>query len=51
MKFLYRKKIIEALLPKKKEGLTEGAILTALGTAKQDNISINNEYFPSAIIN
>ena len=36
MKFLYRKKIIEALLPKKKEGLTEGAILTALGTAKKD---------------
>ena len=36
MKYLYRQKIIEALLPKKKEGMTEGAILTALGTAKKD---------------
>ncbi|MBR5089043.1 MAG: hypothetical protein IK093_06410, partial [Ruminiclostridium sp.] len=36
MKEIYRKKIIEALLPKKKEGMTEGAILSALGTAKKD---------------
>lgn len=36
MKNLYRRKIIEALLPKKKEGMTEGALLTALGTAKKD---------------
>ncbi len=36
MKYLYRTKIIEALLPKKKEGLTEGAILSAVGAAKKD---------------
>ncbi len=36
MRYLYRTKIIEALLPKKKEGLTEGAILTAVGAAKKD---------------
>ena len=36
MKFLYRQKIIEMLLPKKKEGMTEGAILSALKTAKKD---------------
>ena len=36
MKYMFRKKIIEALLPKKKEGLTEGAILTAVGAAKKD---------------
>ena len=36
MKYLFRRKIIEALLPKKKDGLTEGAILTAVGAAKKD---------------
>ncbi len=36
MKYLYRQKIIEMLLPKKKEGMTEGALLTALKTAKKD---------------
>ncbi|MBO6301924.1 MAG: ribonuclease R [Ruminiclostridium sp.] len=36
MKYLFRQKIIEALLPKKKEGLTEGAILQAVGAAKKD---------------
>lgn len=36
MKNIYRQKIIELLLPKKKEGMTEGAILTALKTAKKD---------------
>ena len=36
MKNTYRKKIIEALLPKKKEGMTEGALLSSLETAKKD---------------
>ena len=36
MKYMYRRKIIEALLPKKKEGLTEGAVLNAVGAAKKD---------------
>lgn len=36
MRYTFRAKIIEALLPKKKEGLTEGALLTAIGTAKKD---------------
>ena len=36
MKYLYRQKIIEALLPKKKEGLTEGGILSAVGASKKD---------------
>ncbi len=36
MKYIYRKKIIEALLPKKKEGLTEGSILSAVGASKKD---------------
>lgn len=36
MKYIFRTKIIEALLPKKKEGLTEGALLTAVGAAKKD---------------
>lgn len=36
MKYLFRQKIIEALLPKKKEGLTEGALLSCVGAAKKD---------------
>lgn len=36
MKYLFRQKIIEALLPKKKEGLTEGAVLTAVGASRKD---------------
>lgn len=36
MKYVFRTKIIEALLPKKKEGLTEGALLNAVGAAKKD---------------
>lgn len=36
MKYTIRKKIIEALMPKKKEGLTEGAIIAAVGAAKKD---------------
>lgn len=36
MKETYREKIIEALLPKKKEGLTEGALITAAGASKKD---------------
>ena len=36
MKYIYRKKIIEALLSKKKEGLTEGSILSAVGASKKD---------------
>ena len=36
MRYTFRAKIIEALLPKKKEGLTEGAILSAVGAAKKD---------------
>lgn len=36
MKYMLRKKIIEALLEVKKEGLSEGKLLTALGTKKKD---------------
>ena len=36
MRYLYRKKIIESLLPKKKEGMTEGNILSAVGASKKD---------------
>lgn len=36
MKYLFRQKIIETLLPMKKDGLTEGALLTKLGTSKKD---------------
>ena len=36
MRYTHRQKIIEALLPNKKEGMTEGALLTAVGAAKKD---------------
>ena len=53
MKFLYRQKIIEMLLPKKKEGMTEGAILSALKTAKKDRkrvMSVMSELEKEGII-
>ena len=36
MKYMFRRKIIESLLPKKKEGMTEGALLTSVGASKKD---------------
>ena len=36
MKYMYRTKIIDALLQAKKEGITEGKLLQLLGTAKKD---------------
>ena len=36
MKYMYRKIIIESLLPKKKKGLTEGELLQKVGASKKD---------------
>lgn len=36
MKYVIRKKIIDLLMPAKKEGLTEGKLLTLLGSTKKD---------------
>ena len=36
MKYIIRKKIIDLLMPAKKEGITEGKLLTLLGATKKD---------------
>ena len=40
MKYIYRTKIIEALLPKKKDGLSEGALFTAVGASGKDRTRV-----------